>query len=81
MRDLEERVIAKCDEIALERYGLEFTDLSNAMQSKVFGDAEKAVADDLADLGDAIHDRLREHRNGHEPTFWDELELLNRQGK
>ena len=81
MRDLDERLMSKCDEIALERHGLGFDDLSNAMQSKIFSEAEKAVADDLATLGDAIHDRLRESRNGHEPTHWDELELLNRLGK
>ena len=84
MLDIKEAYQNKADKIAEQRYGREFSDLPASLQMKVWMDAEKEVADEIADQGDGIYERIREqgfnHRKNGE-THWDELELMRRLGK
>ena len=64
----------KAEEIAGQRYGREFNDLSPQIQYQVWTEAEHVVADDLAAQAD-----LR--RDGQKERKWDELELQRRLGK
>ena len=65
-RDFEERVSDKADEIAEQRYGIEFNDLPMLLKHDVWFKAESIVKDEMADEADAIYDQMRE--NGHQPT-------------
>ena len=83
-RDLEEITSNKANEIAEQRYGREFSDLPASLQMLVWMDAEKEVADEIADQGDAIYERIREQGFNHRKDgddHWAELELMRRLGK
>ena len=83
-RDLEERTINKADEIAEQRYGRPFSELPASPQMQIWMDAEREVADQLADEADNLYDRIREegfnHRKNGDDHFA-ELELQRRLGK
>ena len=81
MADIEEMTINKAEEIAEQRYGREFNDLSKQLQFEVWTEAEHSVADTLATQNDLQYDRMRERRNGSQETKWDEIELMRRLGK
>jgi hypothetical protein len=85
MQDVEERIVNKAEEIAQQRYGREFNGLPNGEQMKVWMEAEHEVVNDIACEADMLYDRMKENkllgrRNGHEETYWDELELERRLG-
>ena len=82
--DLKDMIATKAEELAEQRYGREFNDLPASLQMKVWMDAEREVADKIADQNDFIYDRMRE--NGHKPreereAFWADLEISRRLGK
>jgi len=56
-RDLEEKVSDKAEEIAQQRYGREFSDLSASLQMQVWMDAEQEEKDTIATQAEAIYDR------------------------
>lgn len=74
MADIEEMATNRAEEIAQQRYGREFNDLPNSLQSQVWSEAERLVHDDLATQAENRCD-------GKGETKWDELELMRRLGK
>ncbi|MBA7613591.1 hypothetical protein ES703_20842 [subsurface metagenome] len=81
MADIEEMYTNRAEEIAQQRYGREFNDLPNSLQSQVWLEAERLVRDKVADQADLQYERMRERRNGSKETYFDELELMRRLGK
>ncbi len=76
-RDWEERVNARADEMAQERYNLDFSQLSPHLQMETWLEAEHWVNDQIASAMDAARDANRERGADH----FDELELMRRLGK
>jgi len=76
-RDWEDRVIDKANDLALERYNLDFNDISPSLQMQTWIDAEHIVNDQLANQMDAARDAYREHS----AEYWQEMELSRRLGK
>jgi len=82
--DLEEMTSNKADEIAEQRYGRTFSELPASLQMQVWMDAEREVADKIADQNDFLYDQMRD--NGHKSkkereAFWADLEMGRRLGK
>jgi len=60
MFDVKEMTRLKADEIAEQRYGVEFDYLPKDQQFKVWFEAEAAVRDEIATEADAIFDAIKE---------------------
>jgi hypothetical protein len=76
-RDAEERINAKSEEIAKERYGREFNSLPAPMMMRVWIEAENTVYDQMDAELEAKKAEVR--RNGNH--FFDDLEVERRLGK
>ena len=59
MRDLKYSYSVKADEIAYERYGMDFYDLTDDQQMEVWGEAEQEVIDDQISDAENILDEMR----------------------
>ena len=60
MKDLKQQVQEKADQIADERYGVEFYELSDEVQNQIYTEALEEVNNDMANLGDYLIDLERE---------------------
>jgi len=58
--DRKDMITTKAEELADQRYGREFNDLSPSLQMQVWMEAEQEAADYFACQADAIYDRMRE---------------------
>ena len=59
MIDIKEQYSIRAEELAYERFGKEFYDLTDEQQLKVYGDAEQDVWDDLMTDAENQLDEMR----------------------
>lgn len=61
MKDFKDKVQEKAEELTFERYGVEFSELSEEAQEEIYNEAMDEVNNDLANLGDYLVDIEREY--------------------
>jgi len=63
--DYKDWIANRADELALEKYGKDFYDLSGELQVEVYNQAMEEYKDHYADMIDAAYDRAVEARLFH----------------